>query len=395
MDPNNSITIDSFLDDLLDDDVYNDTLEDDFPEESLDDEIEDIKTKKKKVAKDAETKKIPIGIEYPGRNLLIPESRDVILRELKIADLEYVSAPKIFIITLDGFITGIKFNESTHTNSINVSEQIPIIKSNYGKIVHEGHFESKPYKKTNRGRNKKVVPKDKKGRKKVISLKSQITLEVHRPEIERSTEIIIHKLFRLGSIQISGLTYNDIPSSIKMVDIIIEHLRGTDMIEHDLDGEELPVKLTSLCSIMENYKFNIIIGRRESIDLMHLKREIINNSYLLATVNNTGEAVSLLYVSYEYTLAAMKFVLSTPGTCKKKKTLTTTVFSTGKVNILGCCGVKYAYIVAHFLNVVMKKTRDSIIIFNRDCNWSKYLLKPEAKVVDGDWNSWPKFAVIE
>lgn len=358
------------LDELLADDIdiYDDNDEDTY-EASINLEITDINSKMNN--KNLLKKKIPIGISFPNRNLLIDSSREAIMDELRMPDREFVTAPKIFIVTLDGFISGIKFIEKTHMDCLSPTYDIPIIKSNYGEKMHKDFYVYAPVKRSNRGRNKKEIPENKK--KKVKNLKSQITFNIRRPEIERSGDVIIHKLFRSGNIQVSGLTYNDINSAIIMINTLINLLRDTDLIEKDTEGNSVEPKLTSLCSIMENYKFNIIISRKESINLMSLKREIIKNSYLLESINDTGEPITLLYVAYDSTLAAMKFVFAVPLMPKKKKTLITNVFSTGKVNILGCCGAKYARIVAKFLDVIMRKSRDFIVIYNRDCNWANYL----------------------
>lgn len=367
------------LDELLADDIdiYDDRDEDTY-EASLGLEVADINLKKNnpKILE----KKIPIGISFPSRNLLIDSSREAILDELRMPDREFVTAPKIFIVTLDGFISGIKFVEKTHMDCLDPTYDIPIIKSNYGEKMHKDFYIYSPVKRSNRGRNKKEIPENKK--KKVKNLKSQITFNIRRPELERSGDVIIHKLFRSGNIQVSGLTYNDIDSAVIMINKLIDLLRGTELIEKDTDGIPVEPKLTSLCSIMENYKFNIIIDRKESINLMNLKREIVKNAYVLGSINDTGEPITLLYVAYDSTLAAMKFVFTVPLMPKKKKTLITNVFSTGKVNILGCCGAKYARIVAKFLDVIMRKSRDYIVIYNRDCNWSNYLSEDPLGIID-------------
>lgn len=365
------------LDELLADDIYNDH-EDSLYDESITSELEDINTKKN--IKNPDKKKNPIGISYPERNLLLAESRINILDELKMADREFVTAPKIFIVTLDGFISGIKFNEETHMDRLSPTYDIPVIKSNFGEKIHEDYYVYEPIKRSNRGRNKKEIPETKK--KKVKNLKSQITFNIRRPEIERSGDVIIHKLFRSGNIQVSGLTYNDVDSAKIMISRLISLLQGTDFIEKDADGNFVEPQLTSLCSIMENYKFNIIIDRKESINLMSLKRKIIENAHLLPGINDTGEPITLLYVAYDSTLAAMKFVFTVPMMPKKKKTLITNVFSTGKVNILGCCGAKYARIVSKFLDVIMRKARDFIVIYNRDCCWENYMTDDNVSEID-------------
>lgn len=358
------------LDELLADDIdiYDDNDEDLY-EASLGLEVADINLKKTNTK--LLEKKVPIGISYPNRNLLIETSRANIMDELKMPDREFVTAPKIFIVTLDGFISGIKFVEKTHMDCLSPTYDVPIIKSNYGEKMHKDYYVYSPVKRSNRGRNKKEIPENKK--KKVKNLKSQITFNIRRPELERSGDVIIHKLFRSGNIQVSGLTYNDITSAKIMIDTLIALLQDTELVEKDENGMPVKPVLTSLCSIMENYKFNIIIDRKESINLMSLKREIVKNAYLLDSINDTNEPVTLLYVAYDSTLAAMKFVFAVPLMPKKKKTLITNVFSTGKVNILGCCGAKYARLVSKFLDVIMRKSRDFIVIYNRDCNWDNYL----------------------
>jgi len=300
-----------------------------------------------------------------------------VLEDLKCADMKYVTAPKIFINTLDGFISGIEFNEHTHMYCIDATSKIPLIKSNSDKKQDPNYLIQQKYKKSNRGRNKKKTSKD--GNR---SLKSQITMFVHRPEIERSTDIIKHKFFRGGRIQISGLTYADVESAKIMINDIIELVVGTDIVKKDSDGNPEHVELKSLSSTMENYKFNIIIEPQENVDLMRLKKEIIKNAYLMELINDTGDEIDIAYVKYDYTLAAMTLVLSIPNAKKKKKTLTTNVFSTGKINTLGCSETKYVRVVARFLNVVLEKAADGIIVYNRDCNWSNYLILPKKILAD-------------
>ncbi len=375
---------DDFLDDLvcLEDNPYFDAPTEETKEIDIDDEIENIRTIKEK---NAPVVKVPIGIEYPDRNLLNEESLSRILDELKIPSLEHVSAAKIFIITLDGFISGVRFNEMQHMRSLAPTCNIPIIKSNGGEMVHPLYYVNQHIKKTKRGRNKKISPP-----KSCNSLKSQITFKVRRPEPHRSHEVIVHKLFRSGNIQISGLTYEDIDSCKIMVDRIIALIRNTCLVEDDCEPE-----LTSLCSIMENYKFNIILKPRESLNLMQLKKELQRNVHLIDTINNTGEEVRLLYISYDYSLAAMRLVMICPSAPKKKKTLITNVFSTGKVNILGCCGAKYARVVSRYINLAMLRGRDRIVIYNRDCNWAKFTVDADDTRLsrsDGErWSAWKEW----
>lgn len=338
--------------------------------ERFSEELEDI-SDKKVVIKNITDKsvKIPLCILQPERNILNPDVRKKVQEELMMSDMKHVTAPKIFIITASGDVTGIKFNEYQHMNFLIPTEDIPIIKSNCGELRHENYYIFANIKKSNRGRTKKETKK-----KSVENLKSQITFCVRRPEIEKSNQLIKHKLFRSGNIQISGLTYDDIDQAQEMVQKIINLISGTDLVA---PGEE--VKMTSLCAIMENYKFNIILRRKESINLSHFKREIDNNSHLLDAVNDTKEEISLLYVSYDGSKAAMKMVLYCPSIQKKKKTLITNVFSTSKVNILGCCGIRYARVISKFLNAVLMRSRERIIIYNRDCLWTNYRLIKEAK----------------
>lgn len=371
--------MDDFLDNLLDDDkydIYNDFFDDQKDkEEDFEDEIQDLTNKLEKVqsnAKTAASRPTKRDIVEDSRNLLIDETLSRILEELKFADLPYITAPKLFINTLDGYISGIEFNESTHMGSIEPTQTIPIIKSNYGHKKDKNYMVPSKIKKSNRGRNKKKTEEEENR-----SLKSQITMFVRRPEIERSSEITKHKFFRGGRIQISGLTYRDIPSARHMVNDIIELVRDTDMVKKDIDGDPEDVELKSLSSTMENYKYQLIIEQYESIDLSRFKEEIFKNAYLLDSVNNTGDEITLAYVKYDGSLAAMSLVLSIPNIKKKKKVLTTNVFSSGRINTLGCRETKYVHVVARFLNVVMEKAGESIIVFNRDCNWSNYLILPK------------------
>ncbi len=376
-------TTDDFLDDLLclEDNPYNDAPTAETQEIDIDEEIETIRIIKEK---NTPIVKVPIGIEYPDRNLLNDDSRARINEELKIPALAHVTAPKIFIITLDGFISGVRFNEMKHMRSLTPTIDIPIIKSNGGEMIHPLYYVNQHIKKTKRGRNKKVLPP-----KSCNSLKSQITFKVRRPEPHRSHEVIVHKLFRSGNIQISGLTYDDIDVCKIMVSRIIDLISGTCLVEEDCEPE-----LTSLCSIMENYKFNIVLKQREALNLMQLKKELQRNVHLIDTINCTGEEVKLLYISYDYSLAAMRLVMICPSAPKKKKTLITNVFSTGKVNILGCCGAKYARVVSRYINLAMLRGRDNIVIYNRDCNWAKFTVDADDYNTPRDetgvetWNAW-------
>lgn len=357
---------DKFLDDLLclEDNPYYDEPTNETEETPFEEEIDDIIERKAKILKDPTAVKVPIGIEYPDRNLLNPASLAKILEDLKIPALEHTTAPSIFIITLDGFISNIHFNEMKDMGTLAPTFEIPIIKSNGGEMIHPNYYAAQHIKRTKRGRNKKIqTPKS------CNSLKSQITFKNRRPEIHRCHEIIVHKLFRSGNIQISGLTYEDIAACLIMVERIIDLIVGTSLV----DGDERPV-LTSLCAIMENYKFNIILEPREAIDLMQLKKELQRNVHFIDMINTTGEEIKLLYISYDYSLAAMRLVMICPSAPKKKKTLITNVFSTGKVNILGCCGSKYARVVTKYINLVMTRARDNIVIYNRDCDWNRFIV---------------------
>jgi len=376
--------MDDFLDNLLDDDkydIYDDSFDDQKDqEEAFEDEINDLTMKLEKVQNNAKaTRPTKRDIVEDSRNLLVDSTLERVLEELKFADLPYVTAPELFINTLDGYISGIEFNESTHMNSVEPTQTVPIIKSNYGHKKHVNYMVPSKLKKSNRGRNKKKTEEEENR-----SLKSQITMFVRRPEIERSSEITKHKFFRGGRIQISGLTYRDIQSAKIMVNNIIELVSDTDMVKKDVNGDPEEVALKSLSSTMENYKYQVIIEQYESIDLSRFKEEIFKNAYLLESVNNTGDEITLAYVKYDGSLAAMSLVLSIPNIKKKKKVLTTNVFSSGRINTLGCRETKYVHVVARFLNVVMEKAGTSIIVFNRDCNWSNYLILPKRMPVDGN-----------
>lgn len=329
--------------------------------ERFDDELQNIDEIKENI-KNKGAPKVPIGISNPERNLLDPAVQGKIKEELKIHDMKYVTAPKIFIITASGDISGIKFNEYEHMDLLKPSEDIPIIKSNCGELVHPSYHVMTEVKKSKRGRTKKVQKK-----KSVENLKSQITFCVRRPEVYRSNQLIKHKLFRSGNIQISGLTYDDIDQAKVMVDTLIQSISGTKLV-----SSEEKVYMNSLCAIMENYKFNIILKKKESINLLQFKREIDINAHLLDVVNDSGDVIRLLYVTYDCSKAAMKMVLVCPNMPKKKETLITNVFSTSKVNILGCCGIKYARVIGRFLNAILTKSHNKIIIYNKDCNWRNY-----------------------
>jgi len=152
--------MDDFLDNLLDDDkydIYDDSFDDQKDqEEAFEDEINDLTMKLEKVQNNAKaTRPTKRDIVEDSRNLLVDSTLERVLEELKFADLPYVTAPELFINTLDGYISGIEFNESTHMNSVEPTQTVPIIKSNYGHKKHVNYMVPSKLKKSTRKRQKK------------------------------------------------------------------------------------------------------------------------------------------------------------------------------------------------------------------------------------------------
>jgi hypothetical protein len=279
---------------------------------------------------------------------------------------EFLTKPMETTVTLEGYISGIKLMEKIDIDALEATIEIPHICSNYMDLKHSSLIETPKHKKSNRGRKPKIRVRDRAKQGTGTSLNSQISFSIRLPGDGMFHKLMKFKVFRDGKIQISGAKYVLMTEILYMTNLLIVLLRGSRLAVSE-------VKLERLTAIMENYKFTMRIARKEAIDLIGLKRAILGAS-LYHNDPDVGDPISLLYVHYTQTQAMLCVKFDAPFIPKNKKTITVNIAVSGKVNILGCLGIRYAKKIAYFLDEVIRREGHLFIIRNRDCLWSRFSL---------------------
>lgn len=299
------------------------------------------------------------------RNLVNREDIPNILSEMRGLGTKYLTSPKETTITLGGYIVGITLMEKTDTDILEPTYQVPHIVSNFGEKTHSSIIPKSTYRKSNRGRKPKLKKQTKARQGNGTSLNSQISFSIRSAEYGQFSKMTKFKLFRDGRLQVSGAKYERMLEILDMIDVLIDLIKGT-RIAKDYSY------LQRLHATMENYKYSIKIGRRDAIDLSRLKTAVLMTSVEYDW--NEDGLLSLLYVNYTQTQAMLCIKFDAPDIPKKKKTIAVKISVAGKINILGGLGVKYIKAISSFMNEVMSRHYDTVVVPNRDCLWSRFSL---------------------
>lgn len=250
---------------------------------------------------------------------------------------------------------------------------------NYGECLSDLYLElTKPVKKSNRGRKKKI--------KKISNRKvqgngkyfnSQLTFTIMDNEsIDRFYHL---KLFTNGTIQIPFVCNEDIDSIKYIIEKVINIIKEFDDVKKNINND---IEIEYIKSIMRNYKFNIV-DTTLFIDLNKFRKVILNfksyiennnsididNEFYIPEINTNLydehfeelNALTLTLVKHSserYVGFLLKFM--TPIESNTKKQSTVKIFSSCKFNLDGCNTKEQAYIIKKILFRLMLISKDYI-----------------------------------
>lgn len=250
---------------------------------------------------------------------------------------------------------------------------------NYGECLSDLYLElTKPVKKSNRGRKKKIK---KLSNRKVQGngkyFNSQLTFTIMDNEsIDRFYHL---KLFTNGTIQIPFVCDENIDSIKYIIEKVINIIKQFDGVKKNIDDD---IEIEYIKSIMRNYKFNIV-DTTLFIDLNKFRKVILNfktyiennnsidvdNEFYIPEINTklydehfeelNALTLSLVKHSSErYVGFLLKFM--TPIESNTKKQSTVKIFSSCKFNLDGCNTKEQAYTIKKILFRLMIISKDYI-----------------------------------
>jgi len=252
-------------------------------------------------------------------------------------------------ITVEAKISNISFKEkelisklSLDNKNIKYSDIIKI-GCNYNEYVTDTYLElTKPKKKSNRGRKKKIKPlSNRKVQGNGKYFNSQITFTIlDHTDKEKFYHL---KLFTNGTIQIPFVCNENIEIIRPIILLVIDFIKDISDIKVNINED---INILYIKSIMRNYKFNINEDNNY-IDLVKFKNILIrfkefqngnNELFLIDRKYNiellTSLELNMIKCNFErYTGIILKF--KTPIEDNKNKLTTVKIFSSGKINIDG------------------------------------------------------------
>ena len=200
-------------------------------------------------------------------------------------------------ITVEAKISNINFKEKDLIELLNLDNHSDIIKigCNFKEYVSDTYLElTKPVKKSNRGRKKKIKPVSHRkiqGNGKYFN--SQITFTILD---SLNKEKFYHlKLFTNGTIQIPYVCNENIEVINPIINIIINTINKLTNIKID---SEKNIDIVYIKSIMRNYKFNLI-QQNIFIDLYKFQNILLNYKNDQYTLD--------IYKLYHLELSLIKF----------------------------------------------------------------------------------------
>lgn len=260
-------------------------------------------------------------------------------------------------MTVEGEISGLKFNESTLIKTVTPDEDIVVFRCNFGVKVHPrvmAWFE--------RNRKKKPKKLEKSTRKMQGSgtdFNSQITCFVRsRFSHIDDFNIVVYKfkVFRTGKIQLPGVHPNNIRDVIdcshllarKLSQIICEYAVTYPEVVGDaaIGGCEL----LAMRTIMQNSKFCVLLQPRQQINLYCLHQAIATNTKEIAGF--AAREVSTESPSRECVSLSILFI---DGNKKKNHV---NVFARGKINLLGVNSSDISMRIYRFISEIIFNTAE-------------------------------------
>lgn len=291
-------------------------------------------------------------------------------------------------VTVESKISNIQFKEIKFINDIlgtikenkYINKNVLRIGCNYGEYITDLYKElTKPKKKSNRGRKKKVKEVNTRkiqGNGKYFH--SQITFTILDKNDDKRFYHL--KLFTNGTIQIPFVCDENIYSISYIIEHVINIINYYDFIKID---KNVNIEIKYIKSIMRNYKFNI---ENESIfiDLNKFKKVILNfkeyvenDKYIDSNSEfYLSEIDTNLYDTYYEELTKLKlalvkhsseryvgFILKfyTPTEDNDSKKSTIKIFSSGKFNIDGCNNRDDAIILQQILYRILIISKSFIL----------------------------------
>lgn len=305
------------------------------------------------------------------------------LNEIIIAKQKNKDKEDTIIIDENDLIFINEFMKINYFRSYKINEtydkDILKIGCNYGECLSDLYLElTKPIKKSNRGRKKKI--------KKISSRKvqgngkyfnSQLTFTIMDNE---STDRFYHlKLFTNGTIQIPFVCNEDINSIKYIIEKVINIIKEFDDVKKNINDD---IEIEYIKSIMRNYKFNIV-DTSLFIDLNKFRKVILNfksyiennncidenNEFYIPEINtdlydehfeelNALTLTLVKHSSERYVGFLLKFI--TPIESNIKKQSTVKIFSSCKFNLDGCNTKEQAYVIKKILFRLMIISKDYI-----------------------------------
>jgi hypothetical protein len=288
---------------------------------------------------------------------------------------EYFSNLILSTITVEAKISNITFKEKDLITKLSLDEKnkkysdIIKIGCNYEEYISETYIElTKPVKKSNRGRKKKIKPiSNRKIQGNGKYFNSQITFTIL--DTINKTKFYHLKLFTNGTIQIPYVCNENIEIIKPIIELVIDYIKDINDIKVDI---EKPIDIIYIKSIMRNYKFNIVIDN-DYIDLLKFKSILLeyknfqlnnsdsfqeNNKYNIELLNSLE--LSIIKCNFErYTGIILKF--KTPIEDNKNKLTTVKIFSSGKINIDGSNNLEESTKIKKIISNLIYLNKDNII----------------------------------
>lgn len=266
-------------------------------------------------------------------------------------------------ITVEAKISNINFKEKELINLLSVDDKSDIIKigCNFNEYISDKYLElTKPVKKSNRGRKKKikaVSSRKVQGNGKYFN--SQITFTI-LDSIDKSKFYHL-KLFTNGTIQIPFVCNENIEIIKPIIITIIDKIKNLDNIKTNIDAD---IDIVYIKSIMRNYKFNIIEDKL-FIDLYKFQnilleyKEIQLNTEIYNLYNL--ELTLIKFFPERYTGIILKF--KTPIDDNINKLTTVKIFSSGKINIDGSNSLEESNKIKNIIEAIIEKNKELILYY--------------------------------
>ena len=310
---------------------------------------------------------------------------------------------------LSGALSGVMFNESTIMPAIARAMRFPCIRAvcNYGdhasddfaRLVREGRIDLAPVEKAARARAKKAARACARPRKiqgNGTCFNSSVLFWIYS-EAHRSVYKI--RLFRTGKFGLPGTKPEMIRDILRLCrDSFIPMLR--DILSPSAGPA---IALTSISSIMKNYKWRRIMPEGAVLNLSAISERIradsrarfasagpspasasvAANAAASAPVITRALPYAVSYVQYGICDAKLSVKFNTPAQARTDKTIKVNVFPSGKINILGAHDSSITKNICDYLVAVI--TDDMIVAREGGASGDEMEESdPECEYSDGD-----------